>query len=210
MVKSCDSSKISPVATEVALGEGTSAEVALPLCCRRWAKNRVNSPKHPGDFGKSPVESLDTGLLDCTISFCVCKRCEAGTHTHIGTYSECCPEGGKQLGELSGNACSEEAILEVDLQEKRQGGLRSQHASRLPPGTHFQRARAPRVLSSLAPGELSTWDKGQGHLRPSAWWLTSHHSASCELCVPHWPPALQRAEGSGQLGRVPVLQVRRR
>lgn len=53
------------------------------------------------------------------------------------------PEGGKQLEELSGNACSEEAILEEDLQEKCQGGLRSQHASRLPPGAHFQRTWGP-------------------------------------------------------------------
>lgn len=210
MVKSCDSSKISPVATEVALGEGTSAEVALPLCCRRWAKNRVNHRKHPGDFGKSPVESLDTGLLDCSVSFCVCKRCEAGTHAHIGTYSECCPRRRKAAGGAEWKRLFRRGYFRRGLAGETPKRFKKSTLLTAASRRSFPKSTGPRVLSSLAPSELSTWDKGQGHLRPSARWLTSCHSASCELCVPHWPPALQRAGGSRQLGRVPVLQVRRR
>lgn len=65
------------------------------------------------------------------------------------------PKGGKELEELSGNACSEKAILDEDLQKKRQGVLKSQHASRLPPGTHFQRAWGPMFSPSWHPVSFS-------------------------------------------------------
>lgn len=60
-------------------------------CAAGGERKTENWLEHPSEFGKCWLESCDTRLLDCIVSFCVWKWCEAGTHAGIGTHSKCCP-----------------------------------------------------------------------------------------------------------------------
>lgn len=150
MVKSCDSSKISPVATEAALREGPSAEMALPLCCRRWLKNRVNTPGTSWWLWKNPVESLDTGLLDCSVSFCVCKQRGAGTYAHTGTYSECCPRRRKAAGGAEWKRLFRRGYFRRGLAGETPRRFKKSTRLTAASGHLFPKSTGPRVLSSLA------------------------------------------------------------
>ena len=87
------------------------------------------------------------------------------------------PEG-KSLEELSGNACSEKAILEEDLQERCPGVLRTQQMPRVCPGHSVPESMEPRALSCLVPSQLLIRDEAQGPIRSSTPWVTSSHVAS--------------------------------